>query len=95
MSRTQAIKTHALHRARERLAHVPDADDLKRITRLLRRRMRRPTHQPLPDVVIETRTSRFHNRLIATVFLGQRRYRLVYEPATNLIVTWLPLECGL
>ena len=34
-------------------------------------------------------------RLIATVFIDDKRYRLVYEPATNLIVTWLPLECGL
>jgi hypothetical protein len=94
MSRSRAIRCHAANRARERLDHIPGPDIIERITRLLRRRARRPQAHPLPDVVFEHKPGRLGNRLIATVFIENRRYRLVYEPATNLIVTWLPLECG-
>jgi len=91
MNRTDAINAHAARRAAERCAVVPTAEVARQICRLIRRRMKRPIGQRNEDVILFPKGQGRSSRVQAIVKVNGAQYRVIYETATNLIVTYLPM----
>ena len=83
-----AASYHAVRRAAERYGIAASEELIRSICRLIRRRLSRPRHIPLPDFRIEGKPR--HGRAKCYVQIDGNAYSVIYSIPTDTIITFLP-----
>lgn len=96
ISKAEILRRHAARAARERYGEVSE-ETKRQIRRLIRRSIKivrenrkHPHHEPVRPPAIFLNRNRATQRSVWSVTIDDTRYRVVYEEATDRLVTFLP-----